>query len=275
MKSSKRLIDLKLCLLGLPAALAFFALYIVPFAITGWYSLLSNSFSRQFVGLQNYARVLNNPNFRLAVKNTLIILLMTVGGASLLAGLLAYLLLRARRRILALSILVLPLFIPSVSITTLWQAAFHTSAFSSTGSAYCALVSLYLWKYSGAGAALLYAGLRGVERDILDAAALDGAGEVRTYLRISLPCVQANIGLMLLVLLMYAFQLYKESYLLFGAYPCRNMYMIQHYISNHFNKLKFRVKNTKISIIAFFNLTFSFEAKNICWIRCNCRNSYF
>lgn len=240
MKSSKRLIDLKLCLLGLPAALAFFALYIVPFAITGWYSLLSNSFARQFVGLQNYARVLNNPNFRLAVKNTLIILLMTVGGASLLAGLLAYLLLRARRRILALSILVLPLFIPSVSITTLWQAAFHTSAFSSTGSAYCALVSLYLWKYSGTGAALLYAGLRGVERDILDAAALDGAGEVRTYLRISLPCVQANIGLMLLVLLMYAFQLYKESYLLFGAYPCRNMYMIQHYISNHFNKLNFQ-----------------------------------
>jgi len=79
-----------------------------------------------------------------------------------------------------------------------------------------------------------------VERDILDAAALDGAGEVRTYLRISLPCVQANIGLMLLVLLMYAFQLYKESYLLFGAYPCRNMYMIQHYISNHFNKLNFQ-----------------------------------
>ena len=75
---------------------------------------------------------------------------------------------------------------------------------------------------------------------IADAAALDGAGEVRTYLRISLPCVQANIGLMLLVLLMYAFQLYKESYLLFGAYPCRNMYMIQHYISNHFNKLNFQ-----------------------------------
>ena len=48
------------------------------------------------------------------------------------------------------------------------------------------------------------------------------------YKRQSLPCVQANIGLMLLVLLMYAFQLYKESYLLFGAYPCRNMYMIQH-----------------------------------------------
>ena len=44
MKSSKRLIDLKLCLMGLPAALAFFALYIVPFGITGWYSLLSNSF---------------------------------------------------------------------------------------------------------------------------------------------------------------------------------------------------------------------------------------
>ena len=32
----------------------------------------------------------------------------------------------------------------------------------------------------------------------------------------------------------------KESYLLFGAYPCRNMYMIQHYISNHFNKLNFQ-----------------------------------
>ena len=35
---------------------------------------------------------------------------------------------------------------------------------------------------------------------------------------------------------------------------------------NYFNKLKFLVKNTKISIIAFFNLTFSFKMKNICWI---------
>ena len=50
MKSSKRLIDLKLCLLGLPAALAFFALYIVPFGITGWYSLQSNSFRGSLSG---------------------------------------------------------------------------------------------------------------------------------------------------------------------------------------------------------------------------------
>ena len=240
MKSSKRKTDLKLCAMGLPAALVFFALYIVPFGMTGWYSLLNNSFSKQFVGLQNYVRVLGNANFRLAVKNTLIILLMTVGGASLTAGILAYLLLRVRRRLLALCILVLPLFIPSVSVTTLWQAVFRTSAFSSAVSAYCALISLYLWKYSGTAAALLYAGLRGLDRDILCAAALDGAGEVRTYLCISLPCIAGYVGLMLLVLLMYAFQLYKESYLLFGAYPCRSMYMIQHYIGNHFNKLNFQ-----------------------------------
>lgn len=258
MKNSKRRIDLKLCAMGLPAALAFFALYIVPFGMTGWYSLLSNSFSQQYVGLQNYASVLKNANFRLALKNTLIILLMTVGSASLLAGLLAYLLLRARRKILALAILVLPLFVPSVSITTLWQVVFRTSAFSSALSAYCALVSLYLWKYSGTAAALLYVGLRGVDRDILDAAALDGAGAVRTYLHISLPCISGHIGLTLLVLLMYAFQLYKESYLLFGAYPCRNMYMIQHYISNHFNKLNFQnVATSAVSLTALSLLIYA------------------
>ena len=248
MKGRKQLIDLKLCALGLPAALAFFALYIVPFGITCWYSLLDNSFSRQFAGLRNYAYVLGNTNFHLAVRNTLIILVMAVGSASLLAGILAYLLLRAQRVILPLSILVLPLFIPSVSVTTLWQAVFHTSAFSSAGSAYCALISLYLWKYSGTGAALLYAGLRGIDRDILAAAALDGADETRTYLCICLPCAAEYIALMLLVLLMYVFQLYKESYLLFGAYPCRSMYMIQHYIINHFNKLNFQ--NTASSAIS-------------------------
>ncbi len=258
MKGSKRAVDLKLCALGLPAALMFFALYIVPFGMTGWYSLLNNSFAREFAGLSNYIRVLGNTNFRLAVKNTLTILLMTVGGAALLAGVLAFLLLRVRRTIPALFILVLPLFTPSVSITTLWQAVFHTSAFTSPGSAYGALVSLYLWKYSGTAAVLLYVGLRGVERDILSAAALDGAGALRTYLCISLPCAQAHAGLMLLVLLMYAFQLYKESYLLFGAYPCRNMYMIQHYISNHFNKLNFQnVAASAVSLTALSLLLYA------------------
>ena len=83
----------------LPFVLLFFAFVVLPVFIAFGLSFTNYNMFRapSFVGLQNYTRVLNNPNFRLAVKNTLIILLMTVGGASLLAGLLAYLLLRARR----------------------------------------------------------------------------------------------------------------------------------------------------------------------------------
>ena len=79
----------------LPSLAGICAFYLLPFLlIVGW-SFLEDPFKRVFVGFENYASLLRNAAFRLAMKNTLAFL----GGAVLSAlslSLALALLLRAR-----------------------------------------------------------------------------------------------------------------------------------------------------------------------------------
>ncbi|MDO4355384.1 MAG: sugar ABC transporter permease [Clostridia bacterium] len=231
----------KLLLIGGPFVLAFLALYVAPMLMTAGYSLLDNSFAKGFAGLSNYVRVWQNAWFQLALRNTAVLTLLLVGAASALALTLGFLLYRHDRAALpALMVLLLPLFLPSASVTLLWRSAFRTNAFSAPATAYAAVTSLFVWKYAGVGAMLVYIGLKRVPENVLEAASLDGASQICVYARISLPLIRQQLTLMALFFLMYAFRIYKEAYLLFGEYPCDCMYLIQHYMSNHFLKLNFQ-----------------------------------
>ena len=96
---------------------------------------------------------------------------------------------------------------------------------------------------------ILGIGLEDIPKDILQAAALDGAGSVRTYWSICLPCILRHVALMALFFLMFAFRIYKECYLLFDMYPSESIYLIQHYMNNHFLKLNYQyVASSAISL---------------------------
>ena len=117
----------------------------------------------------------------------------------------------------------------------------------------------------GIATALLYIALLDVPQGIIDAAMIDGAGRLKVFLRILLPYILGQISFTLLVLLMYSFQLYKEVYLLFGEYPCDAMYMIQHYISNHFSKLNFQ--NVASSAVSLTTLSVCFYSAVFLWMK--------
>lgn len=258
--------DAKLCLIGLPVVLAFLLLYILPFMITCWYSLMDNRFSRQYVGFVHYAEIWSNKYFQLGVQNTILITAMTVGCTALLAIVLAYLLYHNKSFVpVCMGLMLLPMLMPSVSVTAIWRVVFNTSSFSDTWSAYMATVSLFIWKYMGIATALLYIALLDVPQGIIDAAMIDGAGRLKVFLRILLPYILGQISFTLLVLLMYSFQLYKEVYLLFGEYPCDAMYMIQHYISNHFSKLNFQ--NVASSAVSLTTLSVCFYSAVFLWMK--------
>src|SRR5919202_2654028 len=62
-------------LLVLPAVVYVLALIGFPLVLGVWYSMTNITVARegQFVGLKNFAEALQDPTFRLAVRNTLII----------------------------------------------------------------------------------------------------------------------------------------------------------------------------------------------------------
>lgn len=222
---------------ALPMA-GFCVCWLLPLCMTFWYSFRHSAFDLHFVGLDNFVYLLGNRYFQQGMGNLLLL-----GGGMILSALLAALviapLLCAHPRLsgAGIAILLLPLLIPSVSAVTLWSSIFDTSSFLSPASSAASLLTLFLWKYAGVGAVLLFTALRKIPQSILDAAALDGTGALRAYVCVRLPIVGGPLAGALIVLTMFMFRVYKESYLLFGLYPSEEVYMLQHYMNNQYLKM--------------------------------------
>lgn len=230
--------SLKLFALGFLPFAGFTLAYLLPMALTVRYSLLDSSFQQTFVGLENYGHIWSNRYFLLGMKNLLMIGAVAIAGAAMISLLVAWLLCRHQGLARAgMAVLILPLLIPSVSAVSVWQSAFHADILTPWWVSMAALVTLYWWKFSGVGSVILYAALQRVPQSVLDAAALDGAGEARTYFQIRLPMIRTQMMLALIFLLMYFLRVYKESYLLFGQYTANEMYMVQHYMNNQYLKM--------------------------------------
>ena len=240
------------------ACLPGFALcYLVPFGMTVWYAFIRSAFDHRFAGLDNFAWVLQNKYFALGSVN-----LVLLGGIMMLLSFalilfLTPLLLRHPKIAKpGAAILILPLLIPSISAVTVWKMMFDTNSLLNPASSRWALVTLFLWKYSGIGAVLLWTELRMIPAEILDAAALDGAGKVKAYLFIQLPLSGKSLILAGMVLLMFLLRVYKESYLLFGAYPSPELYLLQHYMNHQYLKMNFQYVAAAAIILTMFALLF-------------------
>ena len=215
--------------------------YLAPFCMTAWYAFIRSAFDRRYAGMDNFAYVLKNRYFLLGSGNLLLL-----GGSMLLLALglillLAFLLFEHPRIAKpGAALLILPLLIPSISAVTVWKRLFDTNLALNPAPGRWALITLFLWKYAGIGATLLWRALQKLPSDVLDAAALDGAGKMRTYWFIQLPLSGKSLAIAGMALLMFLLRIYKESYLLFGAYPSPDLYLLQHYMNHQYLKMNFQ-----------------------------------
>lgn len=230
----------KMIALSLPLMAVTMFFFVLPMLLTIGHSLQESSFSTRMVFLDNYRKVWQNSYYRLAVKNTLMVtattVSLTMAGAVAIARLM-----QAKPKMSGIGVpcLLLPMFIPTGAVAGIWRNVFQTSAFSTALVSYAALVSLFVWKYIGAGSVVLYYGLTQIPQEVKEAAALDGASGWKHYRLIELPMIRSYSFMSLMLVMMYSFRIYKESYLLFGEYPSTELYMLQHYMSNHFRKMSY------------------------------------
>ena len=240
----------------LPSLLGICCFYLLPFLlIVGW-SFLEDPFNKKFVGLDNYAYLLRNAAFRLAMKNTLAFL----GGAvvsALVLSLALALLLRALvpHSHFLRAILIFPLTVPVVTVVLLvtllldWHGVLNGLLeilklppvdWLDGVHARRSMLLLYLWKHCGLYAILFLTNLATVPQDEREAAALDGAGAIRTFLHIELPHLLPAFLFLALVSLFFGFRFFREISLLEGRYPTPSLYMLQHFMRNIFAILDYQ-----------------------------------
>ena len=242
----------------IPSLLGIIIFYALPFLISLYYVVIDNPVSHQFVGLYNIIDTWNNRAFALAARNTAVFMLTSIPLNIILALAFTLLIKPLRievRRILMLFFL-LPLVIPSGSVTFFWDRLlavngfinrfwipiFDTMPFGWLNSAYAMIfvVLVFIWKNIGFNMILFQAGLDFIPKEYYECASLEGAGKIRQFYIITLPYLALSFLLFFILTVVNSFKVFREIYLLTGAHPNFSVYMLQHFLNNQFNNLNYQ-----------------------------------
>lgn len=220
----------------LPSFLGIAVFFLIPYIRILYYSFINNQFQKKFVGFRNYQEVIENPYFRLAVKNSLLLIGIGVPVLLLLSLLLSFLLSFSMRRYSFLrDFFIFPMVVPTAAIVIVWQELF------SRASTALPIYALFVWKNLGFCIILLTSALTTVDNVIYEAASLDGARPLRLHLQISMPLITPAIFFTLLLAIVNTFKIFKESFLFYGSkYPPDYSYTLQYYMNNHFQKFNYQ-----------------------------------
>jgi len=225
----------------LPGLVFLFAIDLIPLAYSAWVSFYNWWLIRprdvRFVGLANYTRMADDPEFTRAVVVTT---LFTAGSVLLefVVGLLLALLFAQPFKFLRpiRVLLLLPLFVVPVVGATMWRVIFHPEvgvlnhylAAIGLGSLpwlsdpRLALVSITLvdaWRTIPFMFLVIYAGLEVLPAELFEAAAVDGASAWQSFRHITVPLLTYIMLLAVLIRGMDAFREFDIIFVLTGGGP--------------------------------------------------------
>lgn len=189
------------------------------------------------VGLRNYARMVEDRLFWQALSVTVRYTLMYVP-SELVGGLLLALLMNqvSVRGIRALrTIYYMPSVLSGVAFVVVWMWLFHPEAglinatlatFGIRGPRWLvdpntALTALWLMSLWGLGrtAVIYLAGLRGIPRELYEAAAMDGAGAGQSFRHVTLPMLTPAIFFNLVLSIIATFQTFTSAFVATNGGP--------------------------------------------------------
>lgn len=235
----------------LPGFLGTAVFALIPFFRMIYYAFVKSQFRREFVFFRNFIRVWENDYFRLALKNSIFLLLRDVPVLMLTAVTLSILLhFFFKKDAWVKAAFILPMVIPTAGIVPVWKTIFGDL----TGTLPVDL--LFLWKNIGICMILMTAALEKIPDSVYDAAKTDGAGFIKTQLFITIPMTAPALFFGTLLSVMNSYKIFKESFLYYGtSYPPDYAYTLQYYMNNHFLKLDYQslaassIYNTLLSLL--------------------------
>lgn len=258
----------------------FFLFYIIPgmagimiFIIIPLLDVMRRSFmdgsASSFVGLENYKTVFSNMPFQLAVKNTLFFDAVSIPLIFVLSLLLAYTVSRMKNSLIRFAFIV-PMAVPSNAMMVVWRMLFDDAGvinglltaygreplhFMTGEYAMYLLIGTYLWKNMGYNMLIWLSALGSIPENIYEAAKIDGAGCLKIFTRMVLPNLRKAAYIITVLSLVNSFKVYREVYLLVGAYPDDSIYMLQHLFNNWFSKLDINKLSAASCVTAVFLFT--------------------
>jgi multiple sugar transport system permease protein len=220
--------------------MAVFALvFLAPIAYSIYLSVFRNQLigGTAFVGLDNYARALGDPQFWSALGRVSLFLAVQVPVMLMIALVVALALDSGRlygKSFFRISIF-LPYAVPAVVATLMWGFMYGTrfglvgninQAFGlnlpsplSSELVLASIGNIVTWEFIGYNMLIFYSALTVIPKSLYEAAEIDGAGQLRVIAAIKLPAIRGAIVVATIFSVIGSFQLFNEPSILKSLSP--------------------------------------------------------
>ncbi|WP_208600485.1 carbohydrate ABC transporter permease [Rhizobium bangladeshense] len=192
----------------------------------------------EWVGFDNFSRAFADTDLREAVYHTVIYVLVGTASASVLAFFLALALEgQARHLRFIRTAIFLPAITSAAIIAEIWRILFNSAHYGVINSllsyvgidpqgfltnpsqALWVLILLEIWKSTPYDMVIFVAGLVGINRELYDAANVDGASRLRTLWHVTLPGIIPSISVVVMLSFIRGFRVFAEVYATTGGGP--------------------------------------------------------
>lgn len=229
-------------LIYLAMAAAPLTVYIIFFILPNLQTLVYSFFKwdgvspeKVFVGLDNYVNlILREPLFSKSLRNTVTYTAMLIFFGTI-SGLALALLLKVSTRINSFfrSLFFAPGVLCAIAVGLMWKIGLYdptigavngvlkmlglkslTATWLSGGTEVVCIVLIHIWTFMGFSMIMYIAGLNAISEDLYEAALIDGAGRVKTFIRVTLPLLGDTTGTVVLLALINGFTCFDYVYFL-------------------------------------------------------------
>lgn len=233
----------------LPAFIGFLVFYATPtlraieISLTDWNLLREPN----FVGLDNYARLLEDGKFWNGMKLSAYYVLLNIPAQTVLGLFLAVAMDRLTRSLFVKAVVLLPYLLSNVLVAMIWlwmldpllgMVNHYFAAvgldrqpfFGGIDQALFTVAGVNIWRHMGLVAMLFLAGLQNIPRHLYEAAALEGATEWQMFRRVTLPLLRPVMVFVLVTSVTGSFQIFDTIAVTTNGGPLDSTRVIVHYI---------------------------------------------
>lgn len=201
----------------------------------------------QWVGLDNYVRMVHDPIFWNSMKVTLEYVVINIGLQTVLSLVIAVMMQRLTRKTWLRGIVLTPYLVSNVvaAMVFIWildyQLGFGNYVLSLVGVDKIAFLSsdslviptvalINVWRHVGYTALLIFAGLQTIPETVYEAGRMDGASENRMFFHITIPLLRPILALVLIITVVGSFQVFDTVAVATQGGPVNASRVLQFYI---------------------------------------------
>ena len=222
-----------------PSLLLLLIYLVLPTIRTIYLSFFNND-SSQFIGLRNYIFAFTSPDMLIAFRNNLLWLVLVTSISVGLGLIIAVLVDRVRYEPLAKSLIFLPMAISFVGASVIWRFVY---AYRPAGSEQIgllnaivtllgfepigwlverdinnfALIAIMIWLQTGFCMVLLSSAVKGVPKDVIEAARVDGANEFQIFRRIIIPMIMPTVTVVSTTVIVLVLKVFDIVFVMTGG----------------------------------------------------------